>query len=179
MNTVSANQIGNESQAQLSSNWLVLYAALLAGFGLFVWVFFQSWFVGSALLPLQKITAIITSKLIPLVGLEAAQEGIILRHAEGFAYQISHGCVGLVPIGFLLIALLAYPATGPQKIWGMLAGAILLVMLNFVRLVHLFYIGVTDFESFHFAHSIGWHAATVIAILGIWYVWTGWVRTAD
>jgi exosortase/archaeosortase family protein len=145
----------------------------LAVFVAFVLLAFRDEVMGPALVPLRTLTAQATLGLIHWAGMEAIREASAIYHPGGFAYEISRGCLGLVPVGVLAVSVLAHPGSLRPKLTGLALGVPLLVGLNLVRLVHLFYLGVRQPGLFHFAHQVVWQAVIVAAVFVLWLGWTG------
>ena len=53
-------------------------------------------------------------------------------------------------------------------------GVILLAVLNFGRLVNLFFVGVYWPDWFAWAHSIVWHGIVALSVVGLFFAWIGW-----
>jgi exosortase/archaeosortase family protein len=68
-------------------------------------------------------------------------------------------------------AVLAYPATGRQRLLGVLAGLPLLLGLNLARLVALGWIGVRVPRLFTQAHELWMQAFIILAVALSWIVW--------
>ncbi len=130
--------------------------------------------VGPAVVPLRILTARTVLILLHGLGVEAAQEASAIYHPGGFAFEISRGCMGLVPALFLGAAIAAYPGSLIVKLAGWVGGIPLLLMLNFARLVHLFYLGVYRPELFELAHRVVWEGAIILAVITLWLVWVVW-----
>jgi exosortase H (IPTLxxWG-CTERM-specific) len=150
------------------------FALALAGAGLVCWALFRDAVVGPVVRPLEALTAGITAALVHGLGVQAATLGTVVYHPGGFAFEISRGCLGLVPLALLAAGIVAYPAPGRKKLWGLLVGLPALAALNVVRLVQLFVTGVRWPAAFGFAHEVVWQAIVVLAALGIWAAWVRW-----
>lgn len=137
---------------------------------------FQDEVVGPALAPLQVATARAVLGLIHLVGMAAVRDASAVYHPGGFAYEISRGCMGLVPVGLLIVATSAYPGRLWRKLQALALGIPLLLGLNLIRLLHLFYLGVHRPEAFHLAHQVVWQAAIVVAVFTLWLGTTFWIE---
>ncbi len=69
-----------------------------------------------------------------------------------FAMAIRRGCDAVEPTWLLCAAMLSFPAPWKHRILGMLAGIILLQLLNLVRIITLYWIGVHLPAFFNSAH---------------------------
>ncbi len=75
-------------------------------------------------------------------------------------------------MAFLAVAICAYRSTWRLKAVGVALGVPLLLGLNMMRLVHLFYLGVYRPQLFHVAHAYAWQAVMVAAVFILWLAWT-------
>jgi exosortase/archaeosortase family protein len=149
---------------------LVALAALAAA----VLTLFRDSVVGPAMLPLEEMTARAAAALIRLIGIEASRQANLIYQLDGFGYQISRGCVGLIPVAFLVVAICASDGDYRHKLVGVAIGIPLLIALNMARLVHLFYLGVYRPRAFHMAHKVVWQAVVIAAVFAAWLWWSMW-----
>lgn len=113
------------------------------------------------------------------LGIVAQRAGTELYVPGGFAYDISLGCTGLLPAAVLVVAILASPGTRGAKQWGLVVGVPLVLAVNLLRLVHLFYVGVHSPGRFVLAHEFLWEGTLVLFTFATWLVWSAWTaRTA-
>jgi exosortase H (IPTLxxWG-CTERM-specific) len=152
------------------------FALIVAGAGLACWAGYRDAIVGPLVRPLEALAAGATAGLVHVLGVEAIRLGTVVYHPGGFAFQVSRGCLGLVPLALLATGIVAYPAPGRKKLWGLLAGLPALAALNLLRLTQLFVTGVRWPGAFDVAHEVVWQVIVVLATLGIWL---GWVRRVD
>jgi exosortase/archaeosortase family protein len=116
--------------------------------------------------------------LIRSLGLDAVRDGTVISHSAGFAYEISRGCTGVIPALLLAVGVLAWPGAGSRKLLAALLGILLLLGLNLIRLVHLFYLGVRRPELFGIAHEVIWQAVLVLTVFALWLGFTRWTGSA-
>ena len=69
--------------------------------------------------------------------------------------------------------MLAFPSTLNDKLWGIVLGAIFLTCLNFLRMVSLILLGITQPELLEVAHMAVWQPLMILAALLAWMVWLG------
>ena len=74
-------------------------------------------------------------------------EGITVHGAQlsgmGFAVEVAHGCDAIQVCALLVSAVIAFPAPLWHKLKGILAGVVILQVLNLLRIMSLFVIGAT------------------------------------
>lgn len=152
------------------------FVAIVATFAVAVVVVFRDEIVGPLVLPLRVLTARAVLVVIQGAGIDAFREVSALYHPGGFAYEISRGCLGLVPAAFLIVGVLAYPGERQRKVRALALGLPALFALNLLRLVHLFYLGVNHPGLFRFAHQVAWQAVIVAAVFLFWLTSTGYLE---
>jgi exosortase/archaeosortase family protein len=130
-----------------------------------------------ALVPVCIMTARSIAQILSWLGMDSHREMATLIHLGGFGYEIGFTCTGIIPAGLLAIAILAAGGGVRARVWGAAIGAVGVLLLNLVRLVSLFYIGVLAPRFFAAVHSIVWQALTVLFVVGFFYAWKSKVRT--
>jgi exosortase family protein XrtM len=91
-----------------------------------------------------------------------------------FAVAIRRGCDAVEPTWLLCAAILAFPGSFRNKLVGMMAGLVILQLLNLVRIVTLYLIG-THFPSFFpSAHLEIWPTLFILMAITIFVGWKGW-----
>jgi exosortase/archaeosortase family protein len=150
------------------------FVATLAIVAFVAWLGYRDEYLGPVLVPLRQLTARAALAVVQTIGIDAMRVGTVVQHPSGFAYDISRGCMGVIPALILAAGVLTWPGVGNRKAIALLVGIPLLIGLNLVRLGHLFYLGVRRPDHFHFAHEVGWEAAVVLAVFGLWFGATSW-----
>jgi exosortase/archaeosortase family protein len=130
------------------------------------------------LAPLSVHVATLVQALLHPLGIDPVRAGGSLYVPGGFGYEITAGCTGVVAGAVLTVAILASPGARAAKAWGLLLGVPLVLAVNLLRLVHLFYIGIHAPGRFALAHSILWEGAVVLITFTTWLVWTRWSAPA-
>ncbi len=154
--------------------WRLRFLGVMVGFAVAVLALYREPIVGPAFLPLRKATAQVTLSLLHLIGVECVRFETILYHPGGFGYQISRGCTGFLPAAVIAVAVLAYPASIRSRTRGILVGVPAFLLLNLIRLVHLFVIGVQRPAWFDVAHEVVWQSVMMLSIFLVWFGWTIW-----
>ncbi len=132
--------------------------------------------LGPLLAPLTTLTAKTTFVLLELLRLDVMREVSVIYQPGGFAFEIYYRCTGFLPVACLAVSILGYRGHLRHKLVGLAVGVPLLIVLNLIRLVHLFLIGVTKPEHFELAHRFFWEGAMVLAILVLWLAWRYWAQ---
>ena len=122
-----------------------------------------------------QATASASAPLITLLGYPCSVDGVILRSSE-FSVAVRRGCDGVEPTLVLWAAMLAMRAPLIPTLSGLLASAVLIQLLNFLRVVSLFVIGVRWPSAFHFMHVEVWPVFLIIAGLAFFIPWMNWAH---
>jgi exosortase H (IPTLxxWG-CTERM-specific) len=117
---------------------------------------------------LVEISAIV----IRLFGGNATAHQVVLQNpSNGFAIEVLDLCNGDDVTVLLWAAILAYPASWLQKGKGLLAGTATIHVINFLRIISLFYLGQYDRQWFEFAHLYVWESLFMLLTLTIFWTW--------
>lgn len=148
----------------------VLLLTLL--FGLFNVVFYV-WVSESAFFyRYLSLNARASVPLIRLFGAQAAATDIRV-HSPEFALEIKHGCDALQPTAFFVLAMLASPVAVPlsRRLIPLFLGSAVLLLLNLVRILTLFYAGIKIPGWFEILHQDIWQAVFIFLPLLFWIAW--------
>ncbi len=99
--------------------------------------------------------------------------------STAFSVSIRRGCDAIEPIALFICAVLAFPTPFLRKILGIIAGVFFLVILNLVRVVTLFLIGVYFPKVFHLVHIDAWQALFIILTIIFWVLWLRWATQSQ
>ena len=152
--------------------FLAIFCVLaVLGFALLEW---------QALLPAINffclILAQICSFFIQLFDNSLISSGQILRHRDSdFALEVAKECSGLTASWLLLAGMVAFESPFKHKLWGFLAGFLLIQTINIIRIISLFYVGILMLEHFELVHRHIWPILlniSMILIFGGWLFYT-------
>lgn len=105
------------------------------------------------------------------IGEDVQVDGTMISSSD-FAVNVANGCNGVEAMLLILAAIGAFPAGPASKISGILAGGLLIQLLNFVRIVTLFLLGRYHESAFELFHTAIWQIAIVLAGVAIFLVWS-------
>lgn len=126
--------------------------------------------------PLTTGLAHSSAVLIELFGRDLAVNGIVMvDKLTGFAVQIVAGCNGIEAMILLAAAIIAFPAPWRYRGLGLVLGLISIQLLNLVRIVSLFYLGIWHKPAFEWAHLYIWQALIMLDTLLVWLVWIRYI----
>jgi len=153
----------------MNARWkfLLRFAALLVLFELPL--YFQP-VDQSVVRPLSASIATAAGAVLRLVHEPVVVRGTILT-APCFAVDIKNGCNGLETVLFLIAAVLAFPATLPQRLIATVVGIILIQAINLIRVATLYLVGCHRPEWFASFHLAIWQTivfATAVLFFAAW-----------
>jgi exosortase/archaeosortase family protein len=88
--------------------------------------------------------------------------------------SVRRGCDGIQAMGILAIAISLLPGNPRRKLLGIVAGVGMLLAINLVRLVSLFWTGVHHPQLFQVMHVHVWPALLVTCAVLHVIVWSHW-----
>ena len=89
-----------------------------------------------------------------------------------FSVNIENGCNGVEATMFLVAAILAFPATARLRAIGAAAGAVLIQVLNLIRVLTLYLAGCYRREWFETMHLAVWQTIIFAAVTLYFIAWS-------
>lgn len=120
--------------------------------------------------PYTAFIARVSGSVLRLFGESATVTGCVVSSPR-FAVTIFNGCNGLITSLIFVSGVLAFPARWPAKAIGVVGGLAAIQLLNLVRIVSLFYIGIFFPALFNDAHIFIWQSVVILAGVGLWIAW--------
>ncbi len=145
-------------------------------FGLLMGVFYALTFIPTldeALPGLQKANATVSTAILNFFG-EAATTDKTIISSRRYSINIAHGCDAIEPAALFVAAVLAFPASIGSKLPALFLGTSLLLTINLVRILSLFYTGVYWPAAFETMHVDVWQPAFIVLSLFFWTLWAVW-----
>ncbi len=120
--------------------------------------------------PFTAVIASVSASILNAIGERVTVSGTEVRSA-GFAVNIENGCNGIETVLLFVSAVLAFPSTARRKAFGLLLGFAAIEVLNFVRVVSLFWIGRHHPSLFSSSHTVVWQSLVVLFGVLLFLVW--------
>jgi len=115
-----------------------------------------------------------------LCGLQQHTQAVgVTIKAENYAFVVKRGCDATEPVWLLGAAVIAFPAKFWRKVGGILVGALLLLAINQLRIVCLFFVGRYHPGLYDTFHLTVFPAVFVVLAMLIWVGWAGWATGRD
>jgi exosortase/archaeosortase family protein len=164
--TESIKEFWNQKSPVLK--FLLGFAACML---IFYSIYYSDFFIEYIGTPLIQAQAKVGSFLLNLLG-QGTDTTNELIHSGDFSISVKKGCDGLEPLAILLSGILVFPVKFELKIKGILYGILAVMLLNFVRIVGLYLVGLhfpgTVFDVLH--EQGGFIIFTSLSIF-IWMFW--------
>ena len=122
--------------------------------------------------PFTGILAHASAWLIDVFEPSTISMGKRIQNADGsFIVSIERGCNGIEAVIILISAIIAFPAPWKHRLIGLVAGFIAIQLLNLVRIVSLFFLGLWSQVWFEWFHLYLWQALIVLDALIVFLIW--------
>ena len=118
----------------------------------------------------ERWTALASYVFLKIIGVKVQIHGTILSSSD-FTVRIIDECTAVGPILLMSGAILAYPTSGIRKLQGIVAGTLLLAILNLFRIVNLVWIDIHYPDFMEVAHLVIWQGIIVLTAIIYWFLW--------
>jgi exosortase/archaeosortase family protein len=103
----------------------------------------------------------------------------VVIQSSRFSMGIRRGCDAVEPTWLLCAAMLAFPAGGRKKLVGIVLAIAALQILNLVRILSLYWIGVHLPSFFNSAHLEWWPVLFLVTAILLFLRWKGGAHGED
>jgi exosortase/archaeosortase family protein len=120
-----------------------------------------------------RLNASVSAAFLRWLGEDALSDGIVVRSArQGLA--IGRDCDALKPFGLFAAAVVASPVAAGLRMAGLIAGAAVVLAVNQLRIVSLFFTGIHFPLAFEALHLDVWQPLFIGVVIGTWLLWAHW-----
>ncbi|MDX1583081.1 MAG: exosortase H [Thermoanaerobaculia bacterium] len=123
------------------------------------------------IVPFTEWITSVSAAILNVLGQDVRVDGTLILSSD-FAVDIQNGCNGIEAVLLIVAAIAAFPAGAMSRISGILAGLVLIQIVNFVRIVSLFLIGRYHQDIFQLFHTAVWQTLVVLAGVVIFLIWS-------
>ncbi len=124
----------------------------------------------SVVVPYTAFVARMSAVVLSVLGEDITVDGVVLRSPR-FAVTIYNGCNGLITSLIFVSGVLAFPSRLRAKVVGVVAGLLAIQVINLIRIISLFYIGIFLPQFFNQSHVFIWQSLVILAGVTLWVVW--------
>lgn len=104
-------------------------------------------------------------------GVEAKATALTSKHGS---ISVERGCDAVEPTALFAAAVLASPMAFGTKLPAVLAGALILAVVNVIRIISLFLSAAHWKAAFDILHLDVWQAVFIFLALLLWLMWVSW-----
>ncbi len=137
--------------------FILFLLALMSFYILWATPFFQDNVIKNVAIAYAKTSSIILN----ILGYSVHSLGDVVSN-KSFSISIQNGCDGVEGLAIYLCALLIYPTSWSNKLKGIFFGVCFLVLLNLLRIVSLFLIGIHIPSIFDLMHESVWQVLFIM-----------------
>ena len=154
--------------------FVVLLAGLMIVFNAFFYLYLSKADIFESYLDLN---AEVSAAILRLLGDDAKASGTAIDGPD-FSMTILTGCDAIQASAFFIFIVLASPVPVrlPARLPCLVIGTLVLLIMNLVRIVSLYYVGVFYPKVFDVMHVDVWQPVFIFLPLGLWFVWLRRVR---
>ena len=134
-----------------------------------------SFFKSTALPAYLRVNADASGFILRALGQQVSVADTHLASSK-FSLTVKRGCDAVDPSALFVAGVLASPVGLWLKLPGLLIGTLLLMVLNLVRIVSLYYVGAYFPRVFETVHLDVWQAVFVFLAILFWALWALWAR---
>lgn len=171
---------GSKRSAWIGGKRPILRFVLL--FGVFMGVFYSlamtSTYSQDVLGPYLQVNATVSGSVLRLLGQDVTVVNRSISSSKA-ALSIEQGCDAIHPSVLFLSAVLAFPVALRRKVGGAVVGVAILLGINLVRIISLFYTQVYFPAAFEIMHVEVWQALFIFLALLCWIIWVGWASRTE
>ncbi len=124
-----------------------------------------------------EANAWLSNAILKALGQHTAVTGVTIQSPK-FAVAIQRGCDAVEPTWLFCSAVLSFSSSWVHKLLGVFAGIILLQILNLIRIVSLFWIGLHWPEIFNSVHMEIWPVVFLLVAILLFIGWREWTPHA-
>lgn len=143
------------------------FAILIAAYLLIAW----SPVNDHVIVPFTAGLARVSGALLNAIGQPVQVAGTVIRSSR-FGVNINNGCNGVEAMLILLASIVAFPASLRARATGLALGAVVVQVLNAVRIVTLYLLGAYQPRLFDMFHTAVWQIVVILCAIGFFLVWS-------
>lgn len=137
---------------------------------LFYLIYRNTWAEAYVFAPMANLYAAISGILLNLLGYGVNVSGDLI-YSSAFSVSVKKGCDAAEPMAIFFAGIIAFPALVRNKLTGLVLGLSLLFLLNLVRIISLYLMGIHYPDFFETMHLAVWQVVFIIVAVLLWFLW--------
>lgn len=142
----------------------------IAGIGILWGVTNLPWAVEYLIEPLSKIMAGFITGVLKLFGEPVTRVGMVINSPFA-SLEITPACTGIYQIVVLSAGIFAWSSTGRERWRGVSIGVLMLMSVNILRIISIYYSALIIPDWVPFIHSVFWEGIMVLLVPVFWMYW--------
>jgi exosortase H (IPTLxxWG-CTERM-specific) len=143
------------------------FAILIAAYLLIAWNPVND----NVIVPFTAGVAKASGTLLQWIGQPVDVSGTVIRSSR-FGVNINNGCNGVEAMLILLASIVAFPASLKARAIGLGLGALVVQLLNAVRIVTLYLLGAYQPRLFDMFHTAVWQILVILSAIIFFLLWS-------
>jgi exosortase H (IPTLxxWG-CTERM-specific) len=164
-----------KSKSKIKTPVIKSLVRLYASFGaaiLFFVIAFQFDFVhNNVVVPFTGFVANCSGLLMNIFGAGSTVDGYTLS-TDKYSINVVDGCNGIYATAILISGVIAYPASLRHKFYGIAFGFTAVFLVNLIRVISLFYMGLHFPDVFQEVHVYVWQPVIILWAIIVWNFWS-------
>jgi exosortase/archaeosortase family protein len=119
-----------------------------------------------------------TTRVLHAVGIPGSSEGSIIR-LPSISLDVKFGCNGLEAVMIYSVAVVAFPASWKKKALGVMAGFVVIQVINVLRIAGLAYAGVRFSSIFEYIHIYVAQGVMIAVALGVFLIYLSFAQAVS
>jgi len=120
----------------------------------------------------QRAYATVTNGALRLLGHNTVALDNVVKSGQ-FGITVVTACTGLFATTLFLVAVLLFPTSWGAKALGAAIGVGGIAVINIIRLVSLYFVGVHWPTVLDAVHQLVWQSLLIVFAVSLWLVWAG------
>jgi exosortase/archaeosortase family protein len=122
---------------------------------------------------LQK-TAAVSGWIVDVLGFDGLEVRDKTLFSRRGTITVERGCDAIAPTALFLSAVMASPAAWSLKLVGLFGGFVVLMIVNVLRIITLFWTRVFWIAAFDVMHLDIWQFLFILLAIMLWALWASW-----
>jgi exosortase H (IPTLxxWG-CTERM-specific) len=127
--------------------------------------------VDHVLMPYNSFLAWSTAEVVSLLGSDHVISAGTTVTSAGFVFSIAEGCNGVYALAVVVAGMVSFPLSWRRKIIGLIIAVVFVMMLNYIRILSLWYAGESGSFLYEAMHTYLWEFIIIGAGAGFLYFW--------
>lgn len=123
------------------------------------------------IVPFTKGVAAVSGALLKGIGQPVSVSGTVISSPR-FGVNINNGCNGVEAMLILLASIVAFPASLRARLTGLALGALVVQLLNAVRIITLYLLGAYQPRLFDMFHTAVWQIVVILSAILFFLIWS-------